>query len=249
MSAAQQKVALITGVSGGLGEAMAEVFKEKGFRVIGACRSEPAIELDRWFKTDITRENACRELLAGVREEFGRLDVLINNSGKGNYATWEEFSEVEVRDLFELNFFALVNMTRTFLPLLQESQGTVINIASVAGLTYVPCMGPYCATKYAVCAFSDTLRAEVKGYGIRVLNVAPGRINTTGFSKRALGRRTPPDTPDGGSNPPGLACHVYRAYQRGRRSVLYPRIYIFFLWFTRSFPRTYDWAARKLWKL
>ena len=74
---------MVTGASSGLGAAIAEIFKEKGFKVIGVCRSEPQTELDRWFKTDITRSEAVRELLAGVEKEFGRLDVLVNNAGKG----------------------------------------------------------------------------------------------------------------------------------------------------------------------
>ncbi len=243
-----QEIVLITGASSGLGEAIAKVFKEKGFKVIGVCRTEPRIELDRWFKTDITQDGACQELFTKVQGEFGHLDVLINNAGKGNYAAWEEFSILELRDIFELNFFALVNMTYTFLPLLKNSQGTVINIASVAGKSYVPCMGPYCSTKYAVCAFSDSLRVEVEKYGIRVLNALPGRIDT-GFSSRALGPRTAPDTPDVGSSALGFARRLYKAYQRKWRSFTYPRIYIGFLLFTRMFPRFYDRINRKMWKL
>jgi short-subunit dehydrogenase len=242
------KTVLITGASSGLGEAIAEIFIKNNFKVIGVCRSEPKIKVDYWYKCDITVAEERQELVDKVKSEAGRLDVLINNAGKGNYAPWEEFSEEELRDLFELNFFALVDLTRLFLPMLKESRGTVINIASVAGKSYVPCMGAYCASKFALCAFSDSLRAELKNIGVNVLNVKPGRINT-GFSSRALGARKTPETPSGGSTPQGLAKRLFRAYRRKKRSLIYPKSYVFFIWFTRMFPRLYDWAACKAWKL
>jgi len=243
-----KKIALITGASSGLGEAIAKVFKEKGFKVIGVCRSEPKIEVDRWLKADIAHDGIYKELMSKVTEEFGRLDVLVNAAGKGNYATWEEFDDTRIRDLFELNFFALVNITCVFLPLLKESKGTIVNIASIAGRKYIPCMGPYCATKHSVAAFSGSLRAEVKGSGVKVLNVSPGHI-MTGFSKNSLGPRKLPYIPAFGSNPSCLARRVYKAYKYNWRSFTYPRIYNVLILAAHIFPRFYDWCSRKLWKL
>ena len=242
------KVALITGASSGLGEAIAKVFKEKDFRIIGVCRTEPKTKVDCWIKADITKESDRQEVLKKVEEEFGELDVMVNAAGKGNYATWTEFSETELRELFELNFFALVNMTCKFLPLLKKCKGTVINISSIAGKTYVPCMGPYCASKFSVFAFGDSLRAEIKNSGVKVLTVAPGRIHTD-FSKNSAGPRTAPHTPSFGGSPEKLARKVYTAYKRKRRYVAYPLIYVGYIWATRMFPRFYDWAARKAWGL
>ena len=243
-----EKVALITGASSGLGEAIAKVFKEKGFSVIGVCRSKPKIEVDRWLKADIAHDGIYKELMSKVKEEFGRLDVLVNAAGKGNYATWEEFDDAGIRDLFELNFFALVNITCAFLPLLKESTGPIVNIASIAGRKYIPCMGPYCATKHSVAAFSGSLRAEVKGTGVKVINVSPGHIKT-GFSEHSLGPREFPYIPDFGSSASGLARRLYKAYKYNWRSFTYPRIYNVFILAAHIFPRFYDWASRRTWKL
>ena len=243
-----EKVAMITGASSGLGEAIAKLFKAKGFKIIGVCRSKPKVEVDLWLKADISHDSIYKELLLKVKDEFGRLDVLVNAAGKGNYATWEEFDDMGIRDLFELNFFALVNITCAFLPLLKESKGTIINIASIAGRKYIPCMGPYCATKHSVAAFSGSLRAELKSTGVKVLNVNPGLIKT-GFSEHSLGPRKCPNIPSFGSSPDGLARRVYKAYKHNWRSFTYPGIYNVFILTAHIFPRSYDWCSRKIWKL
>jgi len=243
-----QKVALVTGASSGLGEAIAKIFQENDFQIIAVCRSEPKIKVARWLKADISHDSIYKELVSKVTKEFGRLDVLVNAAGKGNYATWEEFDDAGIRDLFELNFFALVNITCAFLPLLKENKGTVINIASIAGRKYIPCMGPYCATKHAVVAFSGSLRAEIKGSGVKVINVNPGHIHT-GFTEHSLGLRKFPDFPHFGSSPAGLARRVYKAYRKNWREFTYPRIYNAFIVAAHIFPAFYDWCGRKTWKL
>jgi len=243
-----QKVAVITGASSGLGEAIAKVFQEKDFIIIAVCRSEPKIKVDRWLKADISQDSIYKELVAKVKDEFGRLDLLVNAAGKGNYATWEEFDDAGIRDLFELNFFALVNITCAFLPLLKESKGTIVNIASIAGRKYIPCMGPYCATKHSVSAFSGSLRAEMKGTGVKVINVNPGHIKT-GFSKNSLGPRKLPNIPNFWSNPEALARRVYKAYRRNWREFTYPRIYNVLIVAAHILPCFYDWCMRKMWGL
>ena len=109
-------------------------------------------------------------------------------------------------------------------------------------------MGPYCATKAAVSMFSDSLRAEVKQYGVKVIDVMPGRIHT-GFSSRVLGCRKSPSTPHVGANPHDFARKLFKAYKRKSRKLVYPALYFLFLWFTRTFPGFYDKAAIKVWKL
>lgn len=237
---------MITGSSSGLGEAIAKLFKAKGFKIIGVCRSEPKVEVDLWLKADVTKTEDCREIFEKTLEKFDHLDVLVNAAGKGNYGTWAETKEEDLRGLFELNFFSIVNMSTIFLPLLQKCKGTLINISSIAGKIYVPCMGPYCATKHAVFVFSDSLRAEIKSSGVRVLVIAPGRIHTE-FSKNSVGPRDAPPTPKFGSTAEGLAKRVYKGYKCKWRSLIYPRIYIVYFWISRVFPRFYDWANRKAW--
>jgi short-subunit dehydrogenase len=241
------KVAIITGISSGLGKAAAAKFMQHGVKVAGVSRSKPDIELDLWIEADITKPEGREKVLKMTMEKFGRADLLINNAGKGGYSTWEELSERDLRDIFELNFFALNAMTIMFLPLLKEAKGTVMNISSIAGDLYVPCMGAYCASKSAVTAFSNTIRPELKRYGIKVIDVAPGRIDT-GFSSRSLGNRQPPHTPGGGS-PEAFAGALFNAWRRSRRNMIYPgwnRVAVPMLKF---FPGFYDRLSVRIWKL
>ena len=238
---------LITGASSGLGRAMAARFRRDGFTVIGVSRHCPEATVDRWIEADLTTA-AGRDLVARtMQDEVGTLTVLINNAGKGSYATWEELPENELREIFELNFFAPVLLTGLLLPLLEKSGGMIINIASVAGRMYVPCMGAYCATKAAMNLYSDSLRPELAKRRIGVLNVMPGRIDT-GFSSRAFGRRQPPETP-GGGNAEVFADHVIMAYRRRRRHLVYPGWYRLAMLLPKLIPGLYDKKNIQLWRL
>ncbi|MDD3118709.1 MAG: SDR family NAD(P)-dependent oxidoreductase [Victivallales bacterium] len=244
----EQKVVLVTGASSGLGRAMAVRFRREGFMVIGVCRHCPEeTVVERWIEADLTTAAGRDRVVEVLSREVGRLDVLINNAGKGNYATWEELTEEELRALFELDFFAPVLLTGKLLPLLEQSGGTIINIASVAGKMHVPCMGAYCAGKAAMILYSDSLRPELVRRGIRVLCVLPGRIDT-GFSSRAFGRRQPPETP-GGGRAEVLAERVITAYRRGRRRLFYPGWYRLALLIPKLLPGLYDRKNIELWHL
>ncbi len=241
-----EKVVLITGVSKGLGKALALKFKKEGFKVCGVSRSEPDFEIDKHIKADLLKKEYTGFIFEEFSKSFERLDVLINNAGIGLYESWENIKEEDLRKLFELNFFSYVFLTQKFLNLLKETKGSIINVSSVAGKLYVPYMGAYCSSKFALNAFSDSLRAEVKPYGIHVLNLIVGRINT-GFSKRALGSMKPPETPFGG-NPEKFAEAVYKAYLKKKREITYPYWYKFFILLANLFPDLYDSISLKKWK-
>lgn len=241
------RVAVITGASSGLGKASAVKFMRSGVKVVGISRSKPDVEFDLWIEADITKPEYRQKIIEQITAKFGRVDVLINNAGKGSYSTWEDLSEQDLRNIFELNFFALNAMTTLLLPLLKESQGTVMNVSSIAGDLYVPCMGAYCASKSAVTAFSNTIRPELKRYGVKVIDVTPGRIDT-GFSSRSLGNRQPPHTPGGGC-PDAFADALFKAWCKGCRNLIYPgwnRIAVPMLKFI---PGVYDRLSIRIWKL
>lgn len=241
------KVAVITGVSSGLGKAAAAKFMHEGFKVAGISRSRPDFEPDLWIEADITKPEDRETVLKQIMQTFGRADVLINNAGKGSYSTWEDLSEQDLRAIFELNFFALNALTMLLLPLLKKSRGTIMNVSSIAGDLYVPCMGAYCTSKSAVTTFSNTIRPELKRYGIKVIDVTPGRIDT-GFSSRSLGNRQPPHSPGGGS-PEDFAAALFNAWRKGCRNLVYPgwnRIAVPIL---KLFPGIYDRLSIRIWKL
>ena len=242
----EQKIALVTGVSGGLGAAMARHFRQQGYYVYGAARTAPQEGVcDEFIPCDLTDPAARKELSS----RFQRLDLLVNNAGIGSYATWQELGEDGVRRLFEVDFFAPVALTMDLLDALTAAQGSVVNISSVAAEVPVACMGAYNAAKAALRMFSESLRPELSARRIRVLTVLPGRINT-GFSKRALGGRKVPSTPGWGiTSPEGLAKTVWRALRRGRRSVIYPWWYGAVITFVRRFPAVNEWGNRRAWDL
>lgn len=243
----EKRIVLITGVSSGIGKALASKFKKEGFTVAGVSRTPPPddLKIDLWFQSDITLAASREELFTAVKSKYGRLDALINNAGKGIYEVWSNTSEADLRDIFELNFFTVVEMTKLFLPLLVEAKGTIVNISSVAGKIHVPCMGPYCATKSALNAFSDTLRVELHNTGVRVLNIMPGRINT-GFSSRSLGSMTPPHTP-GALLPEKFACKVFAVFSSSRNEFVYPSWCSFFIPLMKLFRGFYERENIKRW--
>jgi len=239
--------ALITGISKGIGKALALRFSKEGYRIHGVSRTAPDFPLDSWIQADLTQPADRMR----IREEFltqtDTLEVLINNAGRGLYSTWEDTSPEDLRAVFELNFFSLVELSRSLLPELKKTRGKLINISSVAGKFYVPCMGGYCSTKYALNAFSDSLRVELLPYGVHVLNCIVGRIST-GFSISALGNRTPPHTPGSGSAEK-LADAIYTAFRKNKREIVFPRWYLPFQLVVKTFPSLYDRLNLKKWNL
>ena len=125
-------------------------------------------------------------------DRFGRIDVLVNNAGHGRITNFEETSEANVRELFEVNFVGLLRVTRAVLPVLRaQRSGCIVNIASAAG--YAPGPALYHASKFAVTGFSAALAFELAHFGISVVNVAPGLVRTAFYEPGAI--RTQPDIP------------------------------------------------------
>lgn len=242
----EQKVVLITGISGGLGQAMAKVFKEHGYFVAGTSRSQGDFEPDLFIMADLVDQNGAWQIMEELEKGAGRLDILINNAGIGVYDPWEVVEEKDLRYEMELNFFAAVRLTKAALPLLKRSRGRVINISSVAGKLPMPYMGAYSASKFALDAYSRSLRAELREDGIGVMTASPGRIQT-GFGSHIIGGVKSPTT-IGKASSEEFARKLYRAFVKEKEDWIFPGWYKFFLWFGRWFPKTYDKISVKTWK-
>ncbi|MBO9567070.1 MAG: SDR family NAD(P)-dependent oxidoreductase [Niastella sp.] len=183
----KKKVWLITGCSTGFGRAIALTVLKSGARVgVGARKYEDVKDIISAFpetaialKLDVTKEAEVNAAVADLVDQFGAIDVLVNNAGIGYFGSIEESNEAEVRRMFEINFWGLSNVTREVLPYMRKQQaGHIINIASIGGLTSFPALGYYHATKYAVDGFSEALFKEVTPLGIKVTIVAPGAFRT-----------------------------------------------------------------------
>ena len=176
-----QLVVLVTGASSGFGKATAELLAAQGMRVFGTSRKTMGEKLDGYelLNLDVDSDESVTKCLKEVMENSGRIDVLVNNAGQAYLGAIEETSIMEAKSLFETNFFGAVRMVDAALPVMRKQRsGLIINIASLAAVIGVPTRAFYCASKAALGMFSDVLRVEVKGFGIRVSAVYPGFFRT-----------------------------------------------------------------------
>lgn len=182
-----KKVWLITGCSSGFGKALAIKTLEMGYKVAVCARNTEDVQdiiadyrdTSIAIKLDVTRQEEIDNAVKDVVAKFGRIDTLVNNAGIGYFGAIEESEEVEVRRMFDINFFGLANMTKAVLPTMRlQRSGHIINIASIGGLVGYPGVGYYNATKFAVDGFSESLAKETAPLGIKVMIVAPSGFRT-----------------------------------------------------------------------
>ncbi len=179
------------GTPGGFGQAFAEAALEIGDRVVLTARrpdelrawSEEYGDRIRVVSLDVTDAANVRRAVRAAEDHFGGIDVLVNNAGRGWYGSIEGMNESDVRAMFELNFFAVLSVTRAVLPGMRDrGDGWIINMSSVAGLRGVTGFGHYSATKFAVEAVTEILREEVAPQGIHVMAVEPGAFRTRAYA-------------------------------------------------------------------
>lgn len=179
-----ERVAIVTGASSGIGEATALRLSRQGFTVYAAARrvermaalGEAGI---RPVRLDVTDEASLVACVGRVIAESGRIDVLVNNAGYGSYGALEDVSLAEARRQVEVNLFGLARLTQLVLPHMRaQGSGRIVNVSSMGGKIYEPMGSWYHATKFAVEGLSDSLRLELAPFGIRVVVIEPGAIKT-----------------------------------------------------------------------
>lgn len=179
-----KKVILITGASSGIGKETALRLIREGNTVYGAARRvERMKDLQQAggyaIAMDVTDDQSIQEGLAQVIKEQGQVDVLVNNAGYAIYGSVEETSIDDARRQFEVNLFGLARLTQLVLPHMRAAKrGTIINISSMGGKVYFPLGAWYHGTKHALEGWSDSLRLELKQFGIDVVIIEPGAIKT-----------------------------------------------------------------------
>ena len=190
----QRPVALVTGASSGIGRAAARALSNAGFAVVGtsrnASKSSP-IEGVELVDLDVSSDESVDGVVARMIEQFGRIDLLVNNAGIGGAGAAEETSVHQAQQIFDTNVFGVIRTTRAVLPHMRaQGGGRIVNVSSVLGFIPAPYMAVYAATKHAVEGYSESLDHEVRQYGVRVLLIQPG-YTKTGFEANAMG----PDSP------------------------------------------------------
>jgi NAD(P)-dependent dehydrogenase (short-subunit alcohol dehydrogenase family) len=178
---------LITGASSGFGQALAEAVLAKGEAVAVAARRTDRLDelVSRYperslaIAMDVTKKSDRAAALDSVWSRFGKVDVLANIAGRGSLGAAEEFTDDELREQMELNFFAAVEMTRTVLPMMRtQASGHILQLTSIGGSVSSPGFSAYCASKFALEGWSEALQAELQPLGIRLTIVEPGAFRT-----------------------------------------------------------------------
>jgi len=196
------KVWFVTGASKGLGLALVRLLLSLGHKVAATSRNVGELEkvvgaqgggvVEGWgellpLQVDITKDESVKEAVRKAVEQFGRLDVIVNNAGYSLFGSMEEVSETEFRQSLDVNLVGPVNVIRAVMPFLREQQsGHVINISSLAGYKGYGNAASYCTAKFAMVGLSESLAEEVKAFGIKVTVVAPGYFRTSFLEKGSL---------------------------------------------------------------
>ncbi|SFW78569.1 oxidoreductase [Pseudomonas sp. NFACC04-2] len=193
-----RKTLFITGVSSGLGNALAREALAAGHRVIGTVRSDAALQAFEALSPyqahgvllDVTDFERIDSVVAAIQASHGPVDVLVNNAGYGHEGIFEESPLEEMRRQFDVNVFGAVAVTKAFVPYFRERRaGHILNITSMGGTITMPGIAYYCASKFALEGISDTLSKELLPFNIFVTAVAPGSFRTD-WAGRSM-QRTP----------------------------------------------------------
>jgi NAD(P)-dependent dehydrogenase (short-subunit alcohol dehydrogenase family) len=183
----RKKIWFMTGANRGLGRAFVEAALERGDEVTATSRDPESLkDLSKEYggrvlplKLDITDRHSVHGAIQQAKDQFGVIDVLVNNAGFGTFGAVEELSEEQLRRQFEVNVFGTFHVTQAVLPTMREQgSGHILQISSVSGVVTFPYQGAYASSKWAVEGLTEVLAQEVRGFGIKVTLVEPGPFTT-----------------------------------------------------------------------
>ncbi len=196
----KEDVVFITGCSAGIGRDLVERLSARGYRVVATARRLETIKdlpAAMHLKLDVTEQASVDAAVSQTLESLGRIDFLVNNAGHSVRAAVEDMDEKLSREMFDVNFWGLVRVSRAVLPHMRARKaGRIIHVGSVVGKFTMPVNGAYSASKRAVEAVSDAMRIELKPFNIPVALIEPGTIDTRFMSTSVARSRERFDDPD-----------------------------------------------------
>jgi uncharacterized protein len=247
-------VVLVTGATSGIGEAIARKLPDQGYVPILLGRRSSRLkeihrELNRgsYYSCDITNEAEVKQVVEEIIQTYGRIDVLINNAGYGCFGGFLDVSPDDYRGMMETNYLGAVRMVRHVLPhMLRAGHGRIINIASLAGLTGIPNLAGYCASKFALIGFSEALKLEYAPV-IQVGVLCPGPVMTPFFRGEDPRRHFPPLIAGQMLEAEEVARCALKIMKRPK-TVVIPGKLKWALQLRKWFPSLYFWATRRIYR-
>lgn len=241
----QGKRVVITGASSGIGRATAIEMARRGAHVVVAARRTELLERVAGecracgvtavaVTTDVSSPEQCARLI----ETAGEVDVLVNNAGFALFDSVADAALDDLRAMIDTNYFGMVHCTRAVLPrMLERGRGTIVNVASITGIMGFARMSGYCATKFATIGFTEALRNEVVGKGVRVALVCPGTTETEFFAKAERGKMPAASRLLLAVPPERVARAICDAAEDGRYRRILPLLAFTYMRMKEMFPR------------
>jgi uncharacterized protein len=249
------KVAVVTGASMGIGEAIARLFAEQGASVALLSRDSSRAEAARnrigfsdrtaAFSCDVRHSEELDRVIGLTLHHFGRIDVWINNAGHGLLDSVSQMEISACQEMFETNFFGALTAMQKVIPIMtQQGGGTIINISSVAGHIPLPFNAAYSATKFALNAIGKAAGVELKKRGIHVLTVCPGYVSTKFGENAVRGSELKKVRPNSvrGITAERVARATLRGYVKQKREVIVPWMMHVPVKLYQLFPGMVEWA-------
>jgi short-subunit dehydrogenase len=248
---------ILTGASSGIGWALAKELAAAKARLVLAARSAVRLEdLAGELKsvtpdvvvvpTDVADAQQRRRLVEEAVRAFGGIDLLINNAGVGASGYFAEASEARLRQIFEVNFFGAVELARLALPYLKQGRDPmIVNVSSVIGRRAVPGYAEYCASKFALCGWSEAMHAELARNDIHVLLVCPGLIETPFRANQLEDKLSAKWQTRRSMSAERCARIIVQAIRKRRSDVVITFGGKLLLWLNRLSPRFVDWVIKR----
>lgn len=240
------KSIVITGATSGLGKDLAEKLMTKSANIAAIGRNKEALKaLESYSKAfdtrllalacDISDLEQCKLAFAEIEQEFGKIDILINNAGITNIAKFQVENGLDItRNIFEINFFGAINCTSLALESIKKNQGSIVNISSVAGFSPLTGRTAYAASKYAMHGFFDTLRTELKEDNVHVMIACPTFIQTairTETEQKVQGETLTTDY---------VSNKILKGIVKRKKLLLIGKTATFAFWMYKFFPSMYE---------